>query len=154
MPGLWNFNVSESTIYNSLFFRINDFVDSLGFTKEFEWLLKGTPRLDILKPGENTSGYVVLAKKIFYVIPIGIIGVGLYYKMYKKYLHVYSQEKQLIWINFLIIVLYPLSFPVWSANIYAFICGFSLFPLFAFLKPNILSDHYTSDVEPVLNARS
>ncbi|MBL6989694.1 MAG: hypothetical protein ISR65_07945 [Bacteriovoracaceae bacterium] len=143
-PGLYVYNLSSNTIMNSIFFRVNNLVDSLGYTNELSWLLRYTPTLGFLKPGEHISGYVSIIKQALIALPAGITALVFYVKMYLKHETVFKTHKKLIWINLLVILLFPMSFSAWRSNIFCFIAGFSLFPLFAVLKPVYLeSKQYT-----------
>ena len=134
-PGLYVYNLSWKTVMNSVFFRINDFVDSLGYTAEMSWLLHGTPKFGFLQVDEYITGYASMIKQLLVVLPAGIVAFIAFFKMYLKHKLVYKKHNQLIWTILLIILLFPFGFPVWSSNLYGFIAGFSLFPLFTLLRP-------------------
>ena len=148
-PGLMAINLSEDTITTSLYLRLNDMMDVLGTgnsLRRFEVFLAGTARASWIGEGEYVSGYTLIIKSIGITSAAGFLlftaaaqVLGLQ-KMKRLYASAHNRPPPILQIGLtlFLLLLYPVSFPIWTAPIYWFMMGLPLLPAITLLVPQLV----------------
>lgn len=132
-PGLFELNTNIMKFENSIFVRINDIVAALPqdnvLVEISKPYLEGTPNRFDIQPGAHISGYSHIISKPF-ILAILVLILLIYYKHYRKLYSKYRIAAVNSFSVLIIIVIFPMATPFWNAQIYWFIAGFALLPLF------------------------
>jgi hypothetical protein len=137
-PGLLANNISVYKISYSFFIRANDVADLLPpDTMLRSWLedrLAGTPRAD-WKEAVTLSGYA----QIIGILPYAAVGVLLlapaFYQGFRRVRRRYPELIDMTVLTLFLVLLYPTAVPLFRAQIFWFIGGFALLPLFTVWEP-------------------
>jgi len=135
-PGLFTINTSPDVIAASIFYRLNNIVGAFpqgGLLRlTFEQYLQGTPRYEV---GATLSGYYYLSAIFPYIVgslPLLMFFFLLgYFKQRVKFPHLLGTTISTL----TVVAIYSSAISFWSAQIYWFIVGFAILPMFILLQP-------------------
>lgn len=141
-PGLAATNLDLKTIGTSFFLRLNDIaavLDPEGALKErSESFLEGTPRATWVEEGSYVSGYAQIMANTPILVPMALLA-GLAYLIALRPLRRRSPELATrAFLVACVIAAYPFTFPPWGIQMYWFMAGLGLLPLFRILRPQFL----------------
>jgi hypothetical protein len=163
-PGLLAVNLGLETITTSFYLRANDIMAGLSPESplsKFDGYLEGTPRASWAEEGEHVSGYTVFLEKIslFRIAFILVLGAGFYICGLRRLRRshppdtLFHESKHQMILAFLLLGAYPLSFPIWSTNVYWFMMGLALLPFIGLFHPQFIAatrQDRSAAPEPVL----
>lgn len=137
-PGLLANNISVYKISYSFFIRANDLADLLPANNPVRVMLQnqlaGTPRAD-WENAVTLSGYA----QIVSILPYAVVGVLLmapvFYKGFRRVRRRYPELIDMTVLTLFLVILYPTAVPFFRAQIYWFVAGFALLPLFTVWEP-------------------
>jgi hypothetical protein len=137
-PGLFTSNISVYKVSYSFFIRANDFADLLpGDSPVKLWLarqLAGTPRAN-WEGAVSLSGYAQIIAVLPYVLIAGALIAPIFYKGVRRVRRRYPELVDLTVLTLFVVVLYPTAVPFFRAQIFWFMGGFALLPLFTVFEP-------------------
>jgi hypothetical protein len=147
-PGLYSQNTSIELIKYSFDHRLNDVIGVLSksnFSRNFvEQFINVSHNSDYAGKGVTTSGYSILLKNPPWVISSLVLLILIYRKGIRK-IRIQSKYVSLKMITtVMVIVIYPFAFSIWGTQIYGFMVGFSIAPVFSFLRPRIGNKFFQS----------
>ena len=149
-PGLLAVNLGLETITTSFYLRANDIMAGLSPDSplsKFDGYLEGTPWASWAEEGEYVSGYTVFFEKIslFLIAVILVLGAGFYICGLRRLRRshppdtLFHESKHQMILAFLLLGAYPLSFPIWSTNVYWFMMGLALLPFIGLFHPQFIA---------------
>jgi hypothetical protein len=135
----------------SFFIRLNDII-SIARDRGVMWdameqALAGTPSATWLEEGEHISGYSYFITMLPYVIASLPFLTFFFIFGYRKMCGRYPQLSNTTILTFLVILFYPFIFPVWRAQIYWFMAGFALLPLFVQFMPRYFNGSFLASLD-------
>lgn len=132
-PGLLANNLSLYKIGYSFFIRANDFAELLPAESPVRaWLveqLAGTPRAD-WQGAVSLSGYAQIINLVPYLLAAALLGAPIFIRGLLNVRRRYPEIVDMTVLSLFLVVLYPTAVPMFRAQIFAFIAGFALLPLF------------------------
>jgi hypothetical protein len=132
-PGLFTANTSLYKVGYSFFIRANNFVELLpadsGLRRWLAAALEGTPRAG-WEQGAALSGYSQIIAILPYVVVGAVLLAPLFYHGFRTVRRRYPAIVDMMVLTLFVVVLYPTAVPMFRAQIFAFIAGFALLPLF------------------------
>jgi hypothetical protein len=149
-PGLFTININMEVIAASIFYRLNNIIEAFpqgGLLRTtFEQYLQGTPRYET---GAVLSGYYYLSSIFPYIVaslPLLMFFFLLgYFKQRIKFPHLLGTTMS----SLIVVAIYPAAISFWSAQIYWFVVGFALLPLFILLQPRYFKGSLEARFESV-----
>lgn len=137
-PGLLAANTAASKVSYSFFVRANDFADMLPDDSALKgWMrdrLEGTYRAPE-KGGGGLTGYAQIIRVLPYVIAGGILLAPVVYTGFRRVRRRYPETVDMTVLIGFVVVIYPMAIPPFRTQIFGFIAGFALLPLFTLWEP-------------------
>jgi len=138
-PGLFASNMSLYHLTFGFFVRANDFLahlDDDSFLKEsLVPYFEGTPTADWETAAAGLSGYTHALTILPYLIIGFVFLIPLFLMGFRKLRLRFPELRNTAPLTLFVVILYPAAVPFFSAQIYWFIAGFALLPLFVLLQP-------------------
>jgi hypothetical protein len=146
-PGLYSYNVNITTLLYSFDLRLNDVLQTMSKDNPLRLVAENyiNTTHTALNYGtkSHVSGYSVLVKYFYFTIPFLLLFQLLYIKGYNKFRGIIGKMSMQNRTTLIVVIVYPLAFPIWGALLYGFIVGYALMPAFlSFLKPRIINRFY------------
>jgi hypothetical protein len=144
-PGLASTNLSVQTIKTSFYLRLNDIAGTLPhgsvIKERSKSFLEGTPRASWVEEGSFVSGYSQIIAKFPVVMPIIVVAIlGNLVGLRALRRRSPEQGSRALLVG-CIVAAYPFTFPAWGVQMYWFMAGLALVPLFRFLWPEFRQEH-------------
>ncbi len=143
-PGLAATNLDVRTIRTSFYLRLNDIAHVLNprssLSERADLMLEGTPRATWVEEGAFVSGYAQVVAQAPTLVPIAVVTALVYLIGLRR---LYRRSQQMMMGAFLamcMVTAYPFTFPPWGFQIYWFMAGLGLVPLFGVLRPQFMSE--------------
>ena len=139
-PGLFAINLSVDTLLSSFLIRISDIVLTFNPSSSIFVNVHGYTTINAfnLDAGENISGFSVLVKNLESVVFFFSIFSILYLYGFMK-MHLFFPElAKLASLTFIVVMILPFMHSFWSTQIYWFIVGVGILPIFYLFKPSFI----------------
>lgn len=137
-PGLFASNVSWWKIQYSFAIRANELADLMApnsaMAAWLKQLLAGTPRAN-WDSGGSLSGYAQVIGVLPYLAVAGLLMLPILYRGFSRVRRRYPEVVDLTVLTLFVVVLYPTAVPLLRAQIFWFIAGFALLPIFTVWEP-------------------
>jgi hypothetical protein len=136
-PGLFTANTNADKLSYSFFIRANDFAEMLPEGNALKgWLqdlLAGTPRAESAEAG--LSGYAQIVRVLPYLLVGFILVSPVLYKGVRNVKRRYPEVVDTTVLTAFVVLLFPTAVPMFRAQIFWFVAGFALLPVFTLWEP-------------------
>ncbi|HXG54541.1 MAG TPA: hypothetical protein VNJ03_04115 [Vicinamibacterales bacterium] len=136
-PGLFTVNTAFYKLSYSFFIRANDFAALLPEGSAVrEWLheqLAGTPRPN--KGAVTLSGYAQIITILPYAVVCALLITPVFYNGFLRVRRQYPELVDMTVLTLFVVILFPTAVPMFRAQIFWFVGGFALLPLFTVWEP-------------------
>ncbi len=144
-PGLVATNLDVKTIGTSFYLRLNDMAGALdprgGLKERSELLLQDTPRATWLEEGAFVSGYAQILATAPTVVPIVLVAALAYLIGLTSLRRRLPQLAKRAFLVACVVAAYPFTFPPWGFQMYWFMAGLGLLPLFCIFRPRFMEEN-------------